>query len=224
MATIAPWRNCVPSSSSPRMRMPRARTWRSSGTSAGTPGETTMRSWRRKVSRPWLPASTMMPSSRSCGSSATVAAGRESLTVTRAPRALRKRAAARPLLPSPTTSTRLFFRSTPAPLRGSGARRVAGHGEPCPIVAEVAFQPNVSPLRYTCAHLLHPLAFEMEESFERFRSLERFTSIISAGEQRRYPGGPGTAGRVGGTDAAPGARTACACWGARPFCQYRGRH
>src|SRR6201999_2613038 len=38
-------------------------------------------------------------------------AERESLTVTRAPRAFRKRAAARPLLPRPTTRTRLFVSS-----------------------------------------------------------------------------------------------------------------
>src|ERR1700753_3656236 len=38
-------------------------------------------------------------------------AERESLTVTRAPWVFRKRAAARPLLPRPTTSTRLFVSS-----------------------------------------------------------------------------------------------------------------
>ena len=39
----------------------------SSGVSSGTPGLTTMRSWRRKVSRPWPPASTLMPSSSKAG-------------------------------------------------------------------------------------------------------------------------------------------------------------
>src|SRR5580658_8673918 len=60
---------------------------------------------------PWLPVSTMMPASSSAGSSEINPAGRMSLTVTCAPRALRKRAAAMPLLPRPTTSTRLFLSS-----------------------------------------------------------------------------------------------------------------
>ena len=89
-----------------------ARYTHTSGVSSGTPGETTIKSCRRNVSSPWPPLSTMIPASSSVGiSRASAAADRVSLTVTRAPRALRNSAAAIPLLPNPTTSTRLFFKS-----------------------------------------------------------------------------------------------------------------
>ena len=106
MATTLPLRKRAASSSSPMTGRPKLLTWTSSGVSRGTPGLTTIRSCRRKVSRPWPPASTMMPSSRSAGMSlASASALRTSETVTCAPLRRRNRAAARPDFPSPTTRT-----------------------------------------------------------------------------------------------------------------------
>src|ERR1035441_10145527 len=67
MASILPFRKRAASSSSPKTGRPKILTTASSGVSSGTPGLTTIRSWRRKVSRPWPPASTMMPSSSRAG-------------------------------------------------------------------------------------------------------------------------------------------------------------
>ena len=125
-ARILPLRKRAASSSSPMTGRPKLRACTSSGVSSGTPGLTTMRSWRRNVSRPWPPASTLMPSSSRAGMSlARASALRMSETVTCAPRRRRKRAAARPDLPSPTTRTflplssimrispRILYRATP---------------------------------------------------------------------------------------------------------------
>src|ERR1039458_3903018 len=114
MATVLPRRKRAASSSSPMTGRPKFFTCTSSGVSRGTPGLTTIRSWRRKVSRPWPPASTMMPSSIKAGISlASASALRMSETVTCAPRRRRNNAAARPDFPSPTTRTFLPFKSIP---------------------------------------------------------------------------------------------------------------
>ena len=115
IATTLPCRNRLASSSSPIIggpAVPNARTCASSGVSYGTPGETTIRSCRRNVSSPCPPVSTMMPASSSVGMSfSSATALRVSDTVTRAPWSRRNSAAAIPLFPNPTTSTRLFFSS-----------------------------------------------------------------------------------------------------------------
>ncbi len=106
MASVLPLRKRAASSSSPMTGSPKLRTWASSGVSRGTPGLTTIRSWRRNVSSPCPPASTLMPSSSSDGMSlASASALRMSETVTWAPRRRKNNAAARPDLPSPTTNT-----------------------------------------------------------------------------------------------------------------------
>src|ERR1700678_1124902 len=142
MARMLPLRNCAASSSSPMTVNPKALTWTSSGVSSGTPGLTTIRSWRRKVSRPWPPDSTMMPCSRRAGISlAKAAAERMSETVTCAPCWRRNRAADRPDLPNPTTRTFLPFNSirTPA-LIGSIANSNCGTQRRCGCAALAEFE------------------------------------------------------------------------------------
>ena len=112
MARVCPRRKRDANSTSPSTVCPKARTWRISGVSSGTPGLSTRKSCRRKVNRPWPPASTAMPSSSSIGISFSRASAlRTSDTVTCAPRRRRNSAAARPDRPRPTTSTRLPFSS-----------------------------------------------------------------------------------------------------------------
>ncbi len=119
MASVFPFRNLAANSNSPRMGMPNFFTCRSSGVSSGTPGLTTMRSCRRKVSRPWPPVSTMMPSSSRAGISlASASALRTSETVTCAPCRRRNSAAASPDLPRPTTITFLPLSSMLSSLEG----------------------------------------------------------------------------------------------------------
>src|ERR1700733_6342642 len=101
------------------MGRPNFCTWISSGVSSGTPGLTTIRSCRRKVSRPCPPASTAMPSSMRGGISfASASALRTSDTVTWAPWRRRNSAAATPALPRPTPST--FFPFISMQTRGAG--------------------------------------------------------------------------------------------------------
>src|SRR5579875_3436465 len=123
MARILPLRNCAASSSSPMTGSPKLLACTSSGVSSGTPGLTTIRSCRRKVSSPWPPASTAMPCSIRAGISLlSISALRMSETVTCAPRRRRKRAAANPDLPRPTTRTFLPLSSMVIPNAGMRAR------------------------------------------------------------------------------------------------------
>src|SRR5580692_9626020 len=112
IASVLPFRNRAANSSSRITGNPKLFPCASSGVFNGTPGLTTLRSCLRKVSRPWPPVSTMMPSSSSAGMSlASASALRTSETVTCAPRLRRNNAAARPDLPSPTTRTFFPFSS-----------------------------------------------------------------------------------------------------------------
>ena len=90
MATIVAATNCDASSSSPVIATPAARAAASSGIS-GTPGESTMRSAPRKVSRSCPPSSLRRRWAAAARAPApSVAAGRLSVTVTRAPRAAQR--------------------------------------------------------------------------------------------------------------------------------------
>ena len=112
MARILPFRKRAANSSSPITGRPKLRACTSSGVCSGTPGLTTIRSWRRKVNRPWPPASTMTPSSSSAGISlASASAERTSETVTCAPCRRKNNAAASPDFPRPTTRIFLPFSS-----------------------------------------------------------------------------------------------------------------
>ena len=94
------------SSSSPMIGTPRARTAASAGSSSGTPGLTTTSSAPRNAASGWPPVQSAQPSRSSPRASAgSASSGLESEASTRPPRRRISRAAATPLLASPTTET-----------------------------------------------------------------------------------------------------------------------
>src|SRR5690606_23339008 len=95
------------SSSSPITSTPDCSTAASTA-SGGTPGETTTRSARDSNSASCSPSCNVAPAStRRAAASGSCSSARVSMPTTWAPRAKHRRAAATPLLPSPTTTTLL---------------------------------------------------------------------------------------------------------------------
>src|SRR3989338_4262222 len=133
-ATTVPRRKRQASSSSEMISIPFPRAWTRAGSSSGTPGLKTMRSAARKSASSWPAHFTLTPRARrAAASAATADSGLSSLTVTRAPRAARKRAAAAPVRASPTTSAFRSFSSivsSPQLQRAQGEQRENQRGNP----------------------------------------------------------------------------------------------
>src|SRR6266481_3990673 len=103
-----PSRKRSDSSISLQMVTPLARAACSKGASAGTPGLGTIRSCSKNEFSRWPPSSRLTPAVRSGAIASPISLSvRASVAVTFAPRAAQKSAVARPVLASPTTSTRL---------------------------------------------------------------------------------------------------------------------
>src|SRR5271154_2511259 len=94
--------------------MPLARAVRKCAVSAGTPRPRKNKTLSRKVFSRWLPSSRVTPASFSLAIASPISFSvRESVAVTRAPRAAQKSDVATPVLASPTTSTRFPRKSIP---------------------------------------------------------------------------------------------------------------
>src|SRR6267143_127105 len=159
-----PSRKRSASSTSLQMVTPFARAACSKGASAGTPGLGTIRSCPRNTFSRWPPSSSLMPGARSGAIASPISFSvRASVAVTFAPRAAQKSAVARPVLASPTTSTRLprnsngfginlakFFNrsaSLPQLQRGQRKQRKNQRGDPKPHDHLAADHQAIKPVR-----------------------------------------------------------------------------
>ena len=115
MPISIPCRNRYASSISLQTATLRFRAANSSGASAGTPGLGTIKSCSAMRLSPSPPNSSFTPAARNLSATPpTCASGRDSVAVTRAPRAAQNNAVATPVRARPITSTRLFFSSIAA--------------------------------------------------------------------------------------------------------------